>query len=201
MEIHWNPCPDSSRHLLISIGEEVWKRVDKRLFTPYLYFLKKAKTPNDLQEIFEKIEKKIAIAESFRILSVRSFFSLEMKQKLEKKCLSEKAIQEALEKCKEIGALNDNEQAARFIESQKRKGRGPYLIALKLRAKQGKPVAHDLVTQEEQIAQIVKLLSTRYKKWKDSLQDKQKAYMALKRRGFSSESILAAMGNQTDLWQ
>jgi len=190
MEITWQPSEDNPRALTIYIEQEPWKEVDKRLFSPFLPSLKKAHTLKEAKEIFSELEKTAARQEALKLLAVKSYFTNELQRKLSRRHLSQEAIASAIQRCQEMGALNDEELTALWVAQEKRKGRGPHHIALRLQAKSGKKYPQDLSSQEEQRMQIAHLLNTRYKKWQNSLQDRQRVFMALKRRGFDTECIL-----------
>lgn len=182
MHINWSIHPENPRKLQIIVDEEPWKEIDKYLFVRDLSSLRRAKDKKELQELFTLIEEKAAKKEALRLLAQRSHFAEELFKKIQSKGLSSTAIQTALIYCQKLGYLNEQDKTASFVEREKRKGMGPKLIALKLKAKGVKTTVAQ--GTDEQLTAIKKLIEKRY-----ANKEKHKVYQALMRRGFDDEAI------------
>lgn len=131
--------------------------------------------------------KKVAL----RLLSIRSYSSLELRKKLNLRGFSEEEVDWALLECERLGFLNDEEESKRRTERFRRKGYGPYLIALKLKScglKESK------MSAEKQIETIRDLLKK--EAWKKK--DRMKSMAALQRRGFDMQLILDFFRNSEE---
>lgn len=189
MHITWSTDPENPRRLHIIINDELWREVDKYLFIRDLNSLRQAKDMNEANALFACIEEKVAKREALKLLATRSYFSEEFLQKLQRKGLSLQASQNALSYCKQLGYINEKEKTSSFVEREKRKGLGPRLIALKLRAKGVKTSV--VQSSEDQLHAIKQLIEKRY-----ANKEKHKVYQALKRRGFDDEVIRAALNHE-----
>ena len=179
--------PQDPRFMLLMIDGCLWKRIYKYLFIRQLKILQRSIDKTDLEEKWEIIEKKGAEEAALKLLARKSYFSSELRKKLEQRNLSVLAIEHALEKCVKFGYIDDARESERFIQKEERMGRGPRLIKMKLKSKGIK--AEVQINQKEAMQ---KLLSTRLRKY--SLKDpkqRQKAALALQRRGFDLELISA----------
>ena len=127
-----------------------------------------------------------------RLLARRSYFTQEIREKLAKKGLPPDAIEEAISLCTQKGYLNDAEQSERIVRSEMRKGKGPLLIAAKLKHKGGVPFAG--IAKDDQKSSIQALLPKFAKKYDlNTREGKSKLFQALRRRGFETEAILACL--------
>jgi SOS response regulatory protein OraA/RecX len=106
-------------------------------------------------------DKKKAFQVACRILGSCAQLTAQLEGKLKKRGFSEEVIADTLEKCRKFGYLDDDALMERYIEKEFRKGRGPYMIAAKLRMKAGHPV-DDLVfaqiTKEREMERLEELL-------------------------------------------
>ena len=130
----------------------------------------------------EKEIKKTAL----RLLSLKSYSSLELRKKLNTKGFSEEEIDWVIHECERLKFLNDQEEAERRTERLKRKGYGPSLIAFKMK-KSG--LKEKRLSFQEQVAVITALLKKETWKKKEPL----KKVAALQRRGFDLNCILAVI--------
>jgi regulatory protein len=122
---------------------------------------------------------------AFRLLTRKSYFTGELREKLILKGHSEEAVEAALEVCRRIGLLDDTAMKERFIARAHKKGYGPKQIAFSLKQRGEK-----VDVETDQVDAIMTLLSGKYRKYSLSvLKEKQKVFLALQRRGFDSESI------------
>ncbi len=86
-------------------------------------------------------------AKAYFLLARRPYFSRELSAKLLEKGYPKGEIDPLIKELTSRGYLNDAELAARFIESQKRRGYGPMVISHKLRQKAGEM---DLSCEEDE---------------------------------------------------
>ncbi|MFS8563650.1 MAG: recombination regulator RecX [Rhabdochlamydiaceae bacterium] len=126
--------------------------------------------------------KKIAL----RLLSIRSYSSLELIKKLNLRGFAEAEVAWAVEECKRLGFLNDEGEAERRTERFKRKGYGPGLIAYKMKSAGLKEKRLSVEDQKEAIRELLKKEA-----WKKK--DRIKKMAALQRRGFDMHCILAVI--------
>jgi len=135
-----------------------------------------------------------AYLEAIRLLARREYFSQELKIKLSQKGFSQKEIEQAIEECKRLGALNDEQVLARWIEKFKKQGKGPYFIIAKLKAKGIHLSPHDsriLSDQKEALKTFAE------KKLKNKKLSEEKLFQMLLRRGFDAEDIKRYIDTQT----
>jgi len=123
-----------------------------------------------------------AYPEALRLLSRRGYFEAELRIKLrEKGCVE---IDQAIERLKELGYLNDRESAVRFVEARFAKGEGPYTIAARLGMRWGddaKEIVDSTITYEREKEKIQEYLAR--------ASDKRKEAARLARKGFRSELV------------
>lgn len=128
-----------------------------------------------------------------RYLSIRNYFTHELREKLEAKGFEADEIEKALNKMVEMGYLDDAKTRQQFIQNKSRKGYGPKMIAWQLRDRLGEN-SQVLISNEEQVQEIQALIQKKYRKL--DLSDpkaRQKIMAALVRRGFSFEVIQKAL--------
>lgn len=123
---------------------------------------------------------------ALKLLARRAHFEKELKEKLVRKELDTKEIEEAMRWCRERGYLDDIEVAAQWIKEQVRKGHGPRLLWAKLKTKcdLSDEVLWELLGKIDQEAAIYRLLERRY-----AGKEREKVMAALQRRGFDLEVI------------
>src|SRR5579885_2467422 len=78
-------------------------------------------------------EDEVIWRKTLNLLSRRAYFSLELRKKLESAGFTASAIEKAIAKSKRAGYLDDEERAARMVESWSKKGWGPLKIRLELK--------------------------------------------------------------------
>ncbi len=137
-----------------------------------------------------------AYGEALKILSRRRRSAHELKLKLEEKGLSSGDISEAIKKCIDRGFLNDAEYIADFINAQKNKGIGPYVIRMKLKMK--------FHLSDEEIPPIqasldIALKKPKYQRLLTTREGKQKLIASLLRKGFKLDEIRASFFIRGDL--
>jgi len=122
------------------------------------------------------MSQKNAKLTAFRMLSVKSRTTSELKKKLKLKGFSEGEIEEAVETCKRLGYLNDAEEKQRRIERLKERGYGPHFIGAKLQCEV-------FMSDEEQKQRIEQQVRKR------SGKSRAQIVRALQRRGFDLNFI------------
>jgi regulatory protein len=194
MEISWKLKEEDPRFLVICLDQEPWKTVYKSLFAFILRRLKGCRSLEELQEVYAKAEDKAAQLVALRALARRGLTAYELEQKLLEKGLSAGAIEKALERCRQLGVLDDLAHLRRVAESYERRGYGPQYIAFKLRhlAKGSlellEPILQEIKERQEQTLAQYRARRLSRVDWKDPEQ-KQKAFAALQRRGFDAHAI------------
>lgn len=168
---------DSSFWLVLEWEGELWKKVYKSLFIGKLRSLFFARSLQDLEELFLELEVKVAKAFAVRTLSKRALLSTELGKKLREKGISERASQEALAYCHQMGAIQDQELLDYRIRKELRKGHGLRYIQAKWKVE----IVQEAKRKEEKEAAL-KLLQQKGKKQKN-------LYLFLQRRGFCADTI------------
>ena len=131
--------------------------------------------------------------EALKLLSKRSYFSTELRKKLLEKGCPPPEVEQALEKCKKLGYLNDQEREEHLVVSLRQKGYGPHRIAQKMREKGVKSTLWQQPL-EQQIELIRALLQKRCKgDFPTDLKGRQRLYSFLARKGFDREAIVRSI--------
>jgi regulatory protein len=190
---------NGQRNLLtIEVDEEPWKDVHAALFKQHLNVLQKCPSFDELQVQFAEIEYRLAKQYTLKLLAKRSYYSSEIKKKLELRFISKAAIQRITEECIHFGFLNDEEWLKTFVMAQQARHLGPHAIRMKLKAK-GLPLSmfesafEALSHVNNQKEQIMHLLKTRYKRRNlADFKEKQKVIASLIRRGYDLDEIKTA---------
>jgi regulatory protein len=191
MEIKWQTSPEDPRFLLISVDGDPWKSVYKSIFARHLNPIRRVTSPEDLQEKFHQIEAQLAKAHALKLLGLKGRLTQELKDKLGEKAFSDHAINFAITTCQKLGFLNDQEELRALVRREQRKGYGPNLIALKLRAKD--PAANlTQLLKEARETQTETIQSVIRKKCKN-VSDRRKVMQMLQRRGFDWDAILSSL--------
>jgi len=200
MNIEWHIKKENPKLLIIMVDKEPWRELPKSLFFRYLKNIKKCLNLKGLEKEWSQIEEKTCTEQAVRYLAIRSHGSSELRQKLSLKGFSFQAIDIALEKCDQLGYLDDLQHIKAVVRNELRKGYGPHLIALKIKTF-GNIAAETLseIMREiegQQIEAIRSLISKRYSKtcWKDPKQ-KNKVIQSLRRRGFYLDVITSILKN------
>lgn len=85
------------------------------------------------------------------------------------KDFSVEAVNAAIASCEKYGYLDDEALIERYIEREFAKGRGPYLIAAKLRDKVGHPIDERVfsqITSDREVEKVEELLASGVEKRK-----------------------------------
>lgn len=155
----------------------------------------------DLHEQFFQQEYLKVKAFVLRRLSQRNYSSFELKKKLKECLVSTRSIEGVLDECRHLGYLDDQSWLEGYISTLQIKKMGPRAIMMKLQSK-GVPeeaylaILAKVVTPENQLERIVKLLETRYKtRDLTDYKEKQKVIASLLRKGFDFELISSCVNN------
>jgi SOS response regulatory protein OraA/RecX len=175
--------------LILELNGNVWKEVPRNVFKKYLKSLQRVRDEEELLRKWTEIERKIADDCVLRLLNRKGYFSQELKRFLKRKALSDDVIEWVIAKYIRLGYVDDVREKKRLIEREQKKGYGPRMIAHKL-----KHTGLQENVQIDQLAAMQHLLETRLKKYdlKD-MKQRQKAAVALQRRGFDFELISALL--------
>lgn len=150
--------------------------------------------------LFKQVEIKCAKAYAIYLLSRRSFFTNELRKKLEDRSFSSHAVDLATAACKEMGALSDEDRLNTLVKKMLQKGKAPAFIKGYLKRYQ---LDSDLVEQmlcqsgydaKEAILALIKKRGSKAFS-NDPIQKKKEIHFLL-RRGFSLEDILSALSKR-----
>ncbi len=195
MNLEINISEEEPDYLELKVEGEIWRKIPKNLFINKLSELRSSFSLMELKEKLQKFEEEGAYKSILRLLARKSYFSKEVRLKLTQKGFSMVAIDKVIDKCLERGYLNDAEQRERMVRSEMRKGKGPLLIAAKLKHKEG-ALPFTGIKKEDQQSSIKALIPKLSKKYDLSTREgKGKLFQALQRRGFETESILSCLND------
>lgn len=127
---------------------------------------------------------------ALKVLSRRALFCSQLREKLEKRFLSEEAIDAVLEKVKRYGFVNDEELLRASVTSAFTRGRGPKRVLYDLMRKSKLPkemINKEIVKQMpfDLCVDKARKLAKRYK----MPEQKKRAIAFLLRRGFSYDVV------------
>jgi SOS response regulatory protein OraA/RecX len=193
MDIKITTAKEDSKLINIIIDDRVWKKLRKSLFINHLNDIRECLSLNELEEKFEAIEQKIAKHKAIALLAARSYFSCDLKRKLESLGLSPKTVTLVLKDCKHLGYLNDDEKSKMLVVKLINKGYGPHFIAGHLKAHGCSESTSNVLLKDSKKNQkkaIYTYLKRNYVETElCSMQKRAKAFNALVRRGFDTEEI------------
>jgi SOS response regulatory protein OraA/RecX len=170
-----------SRWIEIREGQNVLREVE--VLFPLRKFPRSFSSLEAALNWLSEIELKLAKAKAYRLLSMRSYPSAMLLEKLEQKGYSRSVSEKVIEALKTLGYLQDDDFWTRLIQREFQRGYGPrYLEWTK-----GAPAAkiRELITEEMQRKKIRELSK--------KFSSPQKAAAALARRGFDLNCILAIL--------
>ncbi len=138
---------------------------------------------------------------AYRLLSYRQRSTQELRERLDKKGFTPKAIKKTIEYLSQLNYLNDENFAKFWIQTKiQSKPLGWSLMRYQLRQKGVteevlEKVSSDFLGQYNEVDAAKKLATSRRKRYKglESLKLKKRLYDYLCRRGFSQEAILQAI--------
>ncbi len=173
------------RTLLLLRDGEVWREVSKCLFMNELRKI----PPREILEGFFAIEERVGRRYALHLLSRRAMLSSDLVGKLIAKGISEKTAQSIVQYCKDKGFLDDEQQIARLIAKEQRKGYGAKAIQFKFRQK-GVRYLPEIHEKEA----ISKWIAKQKIDWSDR-HTVNKLIAKLLRRGFSSEVVINSIND------
>jgi len=174
----------NDKEIIISFSNELSKHVYKPFFYKKLRHLKQAKTVDEFNELFNKMEQKRSFQYATYLLSKRSYGSNELKAKLLSRFISEESSTLAIEKCLQCGYIDDEALVVAYVRRELRKGYGPKIlirkIAFKLRIEQEfiQNIYDMQITDEELLEHKERVIAK--KKFSDPYKERQYLY----KRGF-----------------
>lgn len=127
--------PEKKDFVTIMVEGEPWRVIHKKRFRPELVQIKAFTSKKALEEGFAVLEKSVAMRYVQNLLSLKAYFSQEVKEKLKQQKFSEGVIESVIEVMVKYGYLNDQAYKKGLIEAYKRKGYGKRLIEQKLMLK------------------------------------------------------------------
>lgn len=140
------------------------------------------------------------LAKAFRLLSMRSHSTKEVKDKLSLKADDPSEVERVMEYLTKNNLLNDLEFAKSFVRNRIGRFKGPSLLKFELQRKgistqDIKTAIEDGFSEGKTQLDLAKSFLQRKTSWAAlSPQDfKKKSFAALKNRGFSFETILSAI--------
>lgn len=181
----------------VYLKDELLRVLPKRLFNSLLRELPQNTQEEDFRKIFFEKEERLAKIEALKLLSKRSLFKNELKEKLKAKGFSLAAQESAVSYSQKLGVLSEQKKVQYLIEKALEKGKGERYIRASLRKYRLDEQLINECFQQLQIdprSAIQQLLPKLKKKYTLSdPNEKKKAVLFLQRRGFHLEDIFAAL--------
>lgn len=178
---------DNKRFMEIIVDGEIWKKIDKYLYFNHLEKISSCLNKKELIDLFSVLEPQIAIGYVYKLLSIRGYWSREIRKKLKDKAFDDTTIEAVVQRCQKAGYINDEREAQGLIRKEKRRGRGPQAIGRQLKEKSGTYIEFSF-SEEEEREQIRHLLKKKFPNSHEK-KEKERAYRFLHRRGFSIHLI------------
>jgi len=191
---------EKQKFMNILVEGEVWKKIDKNLYSKHLGKIRGCSDKKSLTDLFSVLEEQVALAYVYKLLAMRGYLENQLRKKLKERCFGEKAIEAVLTSCREKGYVNDDREAQGFVEREKRRGQGPRAIQRRLKEKAGGSMEISF-TEEEERERLQQLVEKRFPDLSD-MKTKQRAYRFLQRRGFSDHLIreILFVGSEPHCW-
>ena len=183
----------------LHLNEEYFGELHYSIFSRKPSLLKSYDNLPAFQEKFNELAYKGAFQYAVRRLSLKSQPSSELQKALKDRHVSDEIAHKIIQKCQELGFLNDQQWYGEYAESLVRKKYGPKMILNKLRLKglsqqEAAKLVSAMNETVDQKAQIQHLISTKFRK--QDLSDRksrQKVASALYRKGFTFDDICAVL--------
>ena len=171
----------------IIVEGEVWKKLDKKLYSKHLRKIRTCTDKKSLTDLFSVLEEQVALGYVYKLLAMKGYLENQLRKKLKERHFEEKAIEAVLGVCREKGYVNDVREAKGFVEREKRRGQGPRAIVQRLKEKAGVSLEVSF-SQEEEREKLEQLLEKRFPDLSE-IKTKERAYRFFQRRGFSEHLI------------
>jgi len=184
---------ENKRFIFIFVDEELWRKIDKKLYIRHLGRIRKCGSKKELEALFAEIEPKMALGYVYRLLALKGWMTEKLRKKMEERLFDEQVIEGVIKKCTDAGYLDDQKEMALMIEREKRQKQGPKKIELQLRkafvsGEESKVAAREAFSEKEQSQMIAELLAKRFPDLSE-LKIRQRAFRFLQRRGFDESLI------------
>lgn len=147
------------------------------------------------QSDFKKAKDK-----ALTLLSYKQYTSAELEKRLRDHVPPE-AASLAVERMESLGLINDDDYAQRYAQRLAARGMGERRIRMEMRQKGLPQETIDFVLSHLEMdgaGEARALLEKKYPLWREDEKIRRRAYAALVRRGFGSDDIRRAMGNDYD---
>nr|NGX51679.1 Regulatory protein RecX [Chlamydiota bacterium] len=126
----------------------------------------------------------------YKLLSLRGYMKLELTERLKRRKIDQRAIDELLRECERLGYLDDKREGELFVKREKNKGWGPLMIALKLKSKAPDLIDLAKFSDEEQLELIRRWIEKKCRTQDfNAIKVKEKLYRFLKGKGFDDALI------------
>ena len=164
-----------------------FRRVHQSVVVKFPFF----ETKEAWEAWFSAHEYQKAKGYAARVLSRKGCLSQELKTALEKRLFSKETIEKVILKFETDGALDDSSYLHRFVEKELSRGRGPHLIAQKLRYQKKVPdeSIQSLLKHLDVTPSLEKLLKNYTQAELENPKERQKIIGKLHRKGFPLEEI------------
>lgn len=191
MEFSWK---EKNSDLELYLDCELWKCVSKKEFRPHLDRLKKCSSVQELQELFDEIEKKLSFSKAADLLARRALSSAMLSQKLSQKGFSKPAIDHAIKRLQSL-QLIDDAYIAEMLGKKYGKKYGDLRFRLEMKNKGvALPMIESLLKElPDEQARILDHLPSEIPSDK---KQKAKLFRSLARLGFSPDVIFSAINRE-----
>lgn len=195
MKLEWKKKERRQGVLTLMVEGEVWKEIHTAVFGRKPSLPLEYGSLSELKEQFEQAECRAATVYALKRLSMKSYLSAELHNKLVEHHVSEEMAARVILKCQSWGYLNDQEWLQHFVQRQLTKNLGPMAILMKLRVKGvSQETAQQLIAAlddgEERRKRVSHLLATRYRNRDLSdMRSREKVIASLMRKGFAFSDI------------
>jgi len=182
-------CTKEAQFLVVFINKEIYRKYPIKLFYNRIAKNRMFASEREAKEWLFSLEEKVARIYSLQLLGRKSYTSKEITEKLQKMGFLQKILEKTIFFLQKRKILDDDAWIERFIEKQKEKKIGPYLIFAKLQKK-----GFDRKYIEKKVTKGIskewerKMIRIFFKKNK---KDIEKTRVFIQRRGFSIDMILS----------
>lgn len=190
---------DPKAILLVWEGS-VWRTLSKSLFLNELRKFPSSLVWEDFLERFSLLEEKIGKRYSIYLLSQRALLSSELEERLISKGITASVAKGIVQYCSEKGFLNDEQEVARLVAKELKKGHSAKAVLFKLRGKKRlderllqealeRAPSSDEDVLQKWLAKNAKMIT------RDDPLSMRKLMAKLCRKGFSPEVVFKTLGD------
>lgn len=154
-----------------------------------------------LMELMEECEASRAFQYLLNLVSKRSYTTMELQKRLSTRQFGAETIEHALKKLSELGLLNDQDYAERFIQdglSLKKHGRNKIIYDLKLKGISVKELPDVELDAEVELTNACQLAAKKFQSLSNKPNAKEKLYRYLVGRGYDYETAKRAVQRAMD---